>query len=85
LTNPNILANGVKLIIPAVEKKVATVKEADPAAITGNQYTVVKGDSLWISQIGAYGDGYRWQELAKANNLKNPGLIHPGNVFTIPR
>jgi len=85
LVDPNLLANGIKLIIPAVEKKMATVKEADSAIITGNQYTVVKGDSLWSIAVRAYGDGYRWQELAKANNLKNPGLIHPGNVFTIPR
>ncbi len=85
LANPNLLAKGVKLIIPAVEKKMATVKEADPATITVNQYIVVKGDSLWSIAVRAYGDGYRWQELAKANNLKNPGLIHPGNVFTIPR
>lgn len=54
-------------------------------AITEDSYTVVLGDSLWDIAIRAYGDGYKWVEIAKANNLSNPDLIHPGNEFTLPR
>ena len=44
-------------------------------------YTVVKGDTL--SGIAAkYGTTY--QEIAKANSIKNPNLIYPGQQFKIP-
>jgi nucleoid-associated protein YgaU len=54
-------------------------------AITGNSYTVVRGDNLWSIAVRAYGDGFRWEDIAKANKLANPRLIHAGNVFTLPR
>jgi nucleoid-associated protein YgaU len=40
---------------------------------------------LWTIAVRAYGDGYKWTEIAKANKLVNPNLIHPGNVFVLPR
>ena len=44
-------------------------------------YTVKSGDTL--SGIAAqYGVSY--QDIAKANNIANPNLIYPGQVFTIP-
>lgn len=54
-------------------------------AITGATYTVVGGDNLWDIAVRAYGDGYKWVEIAEANDLINPNLIHRGNVFIIPR
>ncbi|HCR92384.1 hypothetical protein A2875_00085 [Candidatus Gottesmanbacteria bacterium RIFCSPHIGHO2_01_FULL_46_14] len=54
-----------------------------PAA-TAKTYTVVRGDSLWNIAVAQYGDGYKWVEIAKANNLANPNLIHAGNVFVLP-
>ena len=54
-------------------------------AIAGDSYTVVKGDNLWNIAVRAYGDGFRWTEIAEANNLVNPSIIHRGNVFVIPR
>lgn len=54
--------------------------------ITGSKYKVVHGDSLWTIAVRAYGDGYRWVDIAKANDLENnPGLIHAGNTIKIPR
>lgn len=53
--------------------------------ISGDTYTVVRGDTLWDIAVRAYGDGFRWKEIAEANNLVNPNLIHQGNVFAIPR
>jgi nucleoid-associated protein YgaU len=87
LSNPSLIAAGQELNIPsvAVRKPVlgANAKYGDP--ITGSEYTVVKGDHLWGIAIRAYGDGYKWVEIAKANNLANPNLIHPGNVLVLPR
>lgn len=54
-------------------------------SIVGDSYTVVRGDNLWDIAVRAYGDGFRWPEIARANNLKNPSIIHSGNVFIIPR
>jgi nucleoid-associated protein YgaU len=59
--------------------------QTSASPINTEEYTVVKGDCLWNIAIRAYGDGFKWVEIAKANNLKNPNLIHSGNVFVIPR
>ena len=53
--------------------------------ISSSTYTVVRGDNLWDISVKAYGDGYKWVEIAEANDLVNPGIIHAGNVFIIPR
>ena len=84
LVNANRLLVDQELVLP----KVAVRKPAEKLAeqtITGDKYTVVKGDSLWKIAVRAYGDGYQWVKIASENNLTNPDLIHPGNVLTIPR
>lgn len=53
--------------------------------ITGTSYTVVEGDNLWNIAVRAYGDGYRWVELAKANEIQNPDLIYPGDLLKLSR
>jgi nucleoid-associated protein YgaU len=58
---------------------------SQPEEISGDTYTVVKGDSLWSISEAAYGNGYRWTEIAKVNKLDNPNVIHTGNVLTLPR
>ena len=50
----------------------------------GGTYTVVRGDNLWNIALAAYGNGFRWVDIAKANNLVNPRIIHAGNVLVIP-
>ena len=49
-------------------------------------YTVVSGDSLSKIAKKIYGDGGRWKEIWEANKdtIKNPDLIHPGQVLKIP-
>jgi nucleoid-associated protein YgaU len=84
LTNADRLLVDQELILPKTEVKKATVIIADQT-ITGNQYTVVKGDSLWGIALRAYQDGYQWVKIANENNLSNPNKIHPGNVLSIPR
>lgn len=54
-------------------------------AISGDSYKIVRGDDLWDIAVRAYGDGYKWTEIAKANNLSNPDLIHADNVLKLPR
>jgi nucleoid-associated protein YgaU len=55
-------------------------------APAGQQYTVVKGDSLSKIAKRVYGDAQQWRKIYEANRdqIKNPDLIYPGQTFTIP-
>ncbi|OGK57249.1 hypothetical protein A3J15_01725 [Candidatus Roizmanbacteria bacterium RIFCSPLOWO2_02_FULL_38_10] len=60
-------------------------KELRPITIKETNYKVMQGDNLWKISVGAYGDGYQWLKIAQVNGLKNPDLIHPGNLLKLPR
>ncbi len=51
-------------------------------------YTVVKGDCLWCiaQKTKFYGNGFAWPMIYKANRdkIRNPNLIYPKQVFSIP-
>jgi len=49
-------------------------------------YTVVKGDSLSKIAQREYGAASKWHAIYEANRdqIKNPDLIYPGQVLTIP-
>jgi len=51
---------------------------------TQKTYTVKSGDTLWAISKQFLGDGARYMEIATLNNIKNPNLIYPGQVFQIP-
>lgn len=52
-------------------------------------YTVVRGDHLWgiARKPEHYGNGFAWPMIYKANRdkIKNPDLIYPQQVFSIPK
>jgi len=96
LQNPGLIYSGDKLIIPTIaqEEQIAVKTEAplkasdnmiENTSIAGNTYVIKSGDNLWDISIRAYGDGFKWPDIAKANNLENPDLIFAGNVLKIPR
>lgn len=84
LQNPGQIEAGQLLSLPQMETEELTETES-PVSISATSYTVVKGDHLWGIAVRTYGDGYKWVEIARANNLKSPNIIHPGNVLTLPR
>ena len=45
---------------------------------------MVRGDSLWAICKRVYGDSSLAYKLATANGIKNPNLIYPGQVLTLP-
>jgi len=58
-----------------------------PAPAAGPRtYTVVKGDTLSRIAKQFYGDANKWRKIFEANgdSIKNPDLIHPGQVLKIP-
>lgn len=65
----------------------APTEQAEPErpTSTATEYTVVTGDSLWKIAEAQYNDGYKWVEIARANKLVNPNIIHAGNRLVIPR
>jgi nucleoid-associated protein YgaU len=48
--------------------------------------TVSRGDSLWRLSQQSYGAGTRYAVIYKANKeqIRNPNLIYPGQVFVLP-
>jgi len=89
LNNSDQIEVGQELTIPNVEPRIPakaeTLQTKTANTIEGSSYVVQKGDSLWNISVRAYQDGYKWVEIAKANNLSNPDFIHAGNTLTIPR
>lgn len=69
-------------------KPVATpvVTRPAPTAPTTRTYTVKSGDCLWNIAKKYYGNGSQYTKIYNANRdkIKNPNLIYPGQVFTIP-
>jgi len=48
---------------------------------------VVRGDSLWRISRSTYGRGARYSVIYKANRdqIRDPDLIYPGQIFVLPR
>ncbi len=91
LANPDALEAGQKLTIPKAEVRqpltvaAAMQPEITDSKISGASYTVEQGDYLWEIAVRAYGDGYKWVEIARANSLADPDKIFSGNVLSLPR
>ena len=87
IQNPDILNTGTVLVIPQAEVIMPEViaQTVFGKTIDESSYTVKKGDHLWGIAVRAYGDGFRWPEIAKENNIENPDVIEIGMVLSLPR
>ena len=92
LALPGVIEKGQALTIPQ-EPPMPTTLASAPGDILATStaqpaeartYTVVRGDTLWAIAVKQYNDGYKWGEIARANKLVNPDLIHAGNVLQLP-
>ena len=56
------------------------------ATNTARTYTVKRGDCLWKIAKQFYGSGAQYTKIYNANRdkIKNPNLIYPNQVLTIP-
>ena len=70
----------------AVEVPARPATTAPKPATTSRTYTVKRGDCLWNIAKKYYGKGNQYTKIYNANRdkIKNPNLIYPGQVLTIP-
>ena len=72
----------------AAADTVAVAEEAPPAAPSlPVTITVQPGFTLWAIARENYGDGVMYVQVFEANRdkIKDPDLIYPGQVFTVPQ
>ena len=73
--------SSIESLIMQIEEK---GKPAEP-----DTYTVMRGDYLWriANKSEIYGDAYAWMRIYTSNTdqIKNPDMIHPDQIFRIPR
>ena len=86
IKNPGIIYEGQELTISVSDQTLTTVHGSPITnTISGATYEVQKGDTLWDISVRAYGDGYKWSEIARENKLVHPNIIHSGNILVLPR
>jgi nucleoid-associated protein YgaU len=71
---------------PATQAAPATSAPAVPAPPKATIVTVQPGFTLWRIARENYGDGVLYVRVFEANKdqIRNPDLIYPGQVFTVP-
>lgn len=74
---------------PAVETQFTTTESAAPAeapAVSMQQYTVGKTDTLQKISKKFYGTTKKWHKIYQANKdvLKGPDKLYPGQVINVP-
>ena len=82
---------GTKVAKITSETKVAVeenrASEDAPSSKLPTTYTVKSGDCLWNIAKEFYGNGSKYNLIFNANKdkIKNPNLIYPNQVLTIPK
>jgi len=58
-----------------------------PSANETRRLVVVRGDNLWNIALAHYGTGFRHTVIyaANKNQIRDPDLIYPGQVFSLPK
>lgn len=71
----------------AVAQRIAQSFQPPTAASAGGPYTVQAGNSLWIIARKAYGNGSQYTVIFGANkeHIKDPNLIFPGQIISLPK
>ena len=70
----------------SVAQRIAEPFEPAAAASTG-RYTVQAGNSLWLIARKTYGNGQHYTVIFGANkeHIKDPNLIFPGQIISLPK
>lgn len=73
--------------VPAEPVAAAAPAPAQPAPARAGIVTVQPGFTLWRIARENYGDGILYVKVFEANKdqIRNPDLIYPGQIFTVPK
>jgi len=73
--------------VPGVQNdlKIEELAQSKERNLASDEVKVVANDSLWKIAEREYGDGFKWVEIAKLNNLKNPNVIESGQILKLPQ
>ncbi|ERF82828.1 LysM peptidoglycan-binding domain-containing protein [Bradyrhizobium viridifuturi] len=83
-------STGAGTVTPQLATAATTASEASsPSTVIVPKITtttVTRGDSLWRISQRALGTGQRYAVIYRANSqqIRNPNLIYPGQVFVLP-
>ena len=73
----------IKQYKPPVVTRTVTTNNTAASKPSGQNYTVKRGDCLWNIAKKYYGNGTKYKEIAKLNNIKSPYIIYPGQKLKI--
>ncbi|MFF5265192.1 BTAD domain-containing putative transcriptional regulator [Actinomadura viridis] len=65
------------MVMAAAEDRVAPDRDE-------TSKTVRRGDTLWAIAERELGDGHRWKEIARLNEVSDPRELRPGQVLQLP-
>ena len=83
---PGAAGTTVAVNVPARPAAVAATASGGAPSVAQGKVTVEPGNSLWSIARRSYGAGTRYTVIYAANRgtIKNPDLIYPGQVVTLP-
>jgi nucleoid-associated protein YgaU len=79
--------NGLDDSVNGLDGSVVVPKIIDePKTVLAKLVTIQPGATLWELAEARYGQGNLYMQIFEANrdNIRNPDLIYPGQIFTIP-
>ncbi|HMB47551.1 MAG TPA: LysM peptidoglycan-binding domain-containing protein, partial [Afifellaceae bacterium] len=75
-------------LLPTTASTGGGASESSSGAVTGPTSVIIrKGDNLWTISRRTYGRGFRYTTIYQANDdqIRNPHMIFPGQVFVLPK
>lgn len=81
-----VAANSPAPVTAAASGEPKTIQQA-PLEQSDSSVIIRRGDTLWQISRRVYGQGVRYTTiyLANENQISNPDLIEPGQIFMVPR
>lgn len=80
---PATKANNAGSTAKTESKAVVEQKRPTTGKETPKTHTVKSGETLWAIAKKYLGDGSKYTELAKINNISNPNMIKAGQVIKL--